>query len=362
MLMKAGELDTKQLIVAFKLSKKGFTEDEEYYYFKGYASTFGNEDLGGDVVLPGAFLVSLKERTPKLCWQHDIKDPIGVFTKCSEDEKGLYVEGKMPKDNQHCKDIASLVKCGAIDSMSIGYAAVDVEFADGIRYLKELKLYEVSFITIPMNERAKIDMKSVIPFQDLPLAGVDAPWRDRDAVARVKAFCKADAAPNASYARCFLWHNIEEAKSFEAYIMPIADIIDGKLCAIPRALFNAAAALQSNKGDGSLSSEDVAEMKRSISKYYEKLSLVAPWDESEEKSAKIIDNIKSMKDVNEFLRSKGLSNLERTGIIAKIKQVADDARNEKSVGELLCNTELHTALSSNISELNRLIKAAAVKN
>ena len=51
--------------------------------FSGYASTFGNEDLGRDVVLPGAFTKSLAQRPAakvKMLRSHDQTDPIGIWT------------------------------------------------------------------------------------------------------------------------------------------------------------------------------------------------------------------------------------------------------------------------------------------
>lgn len=138
---------------------KAFEEDENYFYFKGYASTFGNEDLGGDIVMPGAFSRTLKEiGMPKLCYQHDIRDPLGVFTKCMENDRGLYVEGRMPKDNTKCRDVASLIKCGAIDAMSIGYFVKEYSINEdaSVRKIQDVDLHEISFVTLPMNPQAKI--------------------------------------------------------------------------------------------------------------------------------------------------------------------------------------------------------------
>ena len=64
----------------------------------GYASVYGNVDLGGDIVMPGAFAKSCEEhrmqgRKVKMLWQHNPSEPIGVFDVMKEDAKGLYVEG-----------------------------------------------------------------------------------------------------------------------------------------------------------------------------------------------------------------------------------------------------------------------------
>ena len=50
--------------------------------FAGYASLFGEVDLGQDLVMPGAFRDSLRARGTqgvKLLFQHDPNEPIGVW-------------------------------------------------------------------------------------------------------------------------------------------------------------------------------------------------------------------------------------------------------------------------------------------
>jgi hypothetical protein len=125
--------------------------------FSGYASTFGNVDVGGDVVLPGAFTASLKSRPkPKLFWQHDSHEPLGVVTALREDDRGLFGEWKISKTTRG-QDAYQLLKDGAIDSMSIGYIPTDSEFKDdGVRELKSVDLLEVSLVSIPMNTEALV--------------------------------------------------------------------------------------------------------------------------------------------------------------------------------------------------------------
>jgi len=153
-----GQKDIDRKWLSGKFETKELNEDDEYYTFKGYASTFGNEDLGGDVVLQGAFNRTLKKMKPKVCYQHDFYKVIGVLTVCQEDEKGLYVEGKLPKAHSEARNVASLLKCKGIDEMSIGYNTVECEIDNdaGVRYLKDVDLFEVSFVSMAMNNRAKV--------------------------------------------------------------------------------------------------------------------------------------------------------------------------------------------------------------
>jgi len=130
---------------------------DDGWSFTGYASTFGNIDEGGDVVLRGAFTNTLAHRVPKLLWQHDISEPIGKVLGLTEDDRGLHGEFKLSRTTRG-HDAYQLLKDGAIDSMSIGYIPEDQEFDDvhSVRKLKSVDLLEISLVSIPMNEEARI--------------------------------------------------------------------------------------------------------------------------------------------------------------------------------------------------------------
>lgn len=125
----------------------------------GYGSVFGNIDRGGDIVAKGAFTDSLASgRKPKMLFQHDPSDVIGVWTEATEDEKGLRVVGKLantPKGNE----VKELIKIGAIEGLSIGYRVIesDVDNESGARIIKQAELFEISVVSFPMNESAVID-------------------------------------------------------------------------------------------------------------------------------------------------------------------------------------------------------------
>lgn len=130
--------------------------------FEGYGSIFGNVDLGGDVVLPGAFKKSLSKHKadgslPQMFWMHRPDQVPGMWTDMSEDKKGLYVKGSLA-DTQLGNEIHTLLKMKAVRGLSIGYQTVESEFdKDGVRKLKEVDLWEVSPVSLAMNPMAKID-------------------------------------------------------------------------------------------------------------------------------------------------------------------------------------------------------------
>lgn len=147
----------------FSLDIKSYSDDDDARKFSGYGSTFGNMDRVGDIVMPGAFAKSLEQSEkegvmPSLLLHHDMKRPIGVWEKMREDEKGLYVEGKLTKGVRDADEAYNLLKDGALHSMSIGYRVVK-ETYDRTRkanLLEEIALHEVSLVTIPANAMAVV--------------------------------------------------------------------------------------------------------------------------------------------------------------------------------------------------------------
>lgn len=128
----------------------------------GYGSVYGNVDLGGDVVVTGAFNKSIASgRKVRMLWQHDHSTPIGVWNIVSEDEKGIKVEGVFAPTPK-AQEIKELVKMGAIEGLSIGYKTINADYdSQGNRVIKEAELWEISVVTFPMNEAATItDIKA----------------------------------------------------------------------------------------------------------------------------------------------------------------------------------------------------------
>lgn len=128
--------------------------------FSGYAAVFGNVDSGGDIIEKGAFAKTIAEDFAriKILSQHNSDGlPIGKPLELREDEKGLYIRGKI-SDTQTGRDIRTLLKDGVLAELSIGYDAVvfDYDSVTSIRHLKEIKLWEISIVTWAMNDQAKI--------------------------------------------------------------------------------------------------------------------------------------------------------------------------------------------------------------
>lgn len=142
----------------FEIEAKAISESGE---FVGYASVFGKEDLGADVVMPGAFANSLQKRGAggiKMLRQHDSRDPIGIWTSLKEDSRGLQAEGKLILSTTRGKETHELLKAGALDGLSIGFRTVKDRYdaKKRVRFLEEIDLREISIVTFPMAEDATV--------------------------------------------------------------------------------------------------------------------------------------------------------------------------------------------------------------
>lgn len=161
-------------------------EPDEDGEFEGYASVFGVVDKGLDVVARGAFVKSLAKRKPKLLWQHDPLQPIGVWDQVSEDERGLYVKGRLSKEVAKGREAMALLRMGGLDGLSIGYRTIEAEPEGNgrVRKLMELDLMEVSLVTFPMLEVARVtDMKTLQTERDFERFLRDAGFSRKEATA-----------------------------------------------------------------------------------------------------------------------------------------------------------------------------------
>lgn len=141
---------------------------------EGYGSVFGNVDSYGDIVVAGAFAETIKSgRQVAMLWQHDPDEPIGVWTELREDKRGLVVKGQLALGTQRGREAFELIKMGALTGLSIGYSTTKSSFDEqsGLRSLIELDLWEVSPVTFPANESARVtsaksaDIKTIRDFE-----------------------------------------------------------------------------------------------------------------------------------------------------------------------------------------------------
>lgn len=336
---------------AFPLTEIRMVDEDTTPKITGYAAVFNelSKDLGGfrEKIAPGAFSKTLQTADVRALWNHDPNFVLGRnksgTLSLREDERGLRIE-ITPPDTQWAKDLITSMKRGDIDQMSFGFRTVADEWEtqgkENIRTLKEVELFDVSIVTYPAYPQTTVQARSWDPdgamdtaefnrlmirlrhglpltdqdrtairswrdfldrhlpgetraasgSTDLPLASRDREWDADAAVSRVRQWAGGPDKESinwSKYRQAFFWYDESNPENFGSYKLPFADVIDGRLMAIPRAIFAAAAAIQGARGGVSIPSEDVDAVKRRIAAYYRKMDETPPWEEeSSERHAK----------------------------------------------------------------------------
>ena len=119
---------------------------------------------------------------------------------------------------------------------------------------------------------------SVTAFQDLPLADRDRDWDGGAAEKRVRSWSDATDEPNEKYRDAHVWYDHDKKDNFTAYKLLIADVVDGELRAVPRAVMAAAAVMQGSRGGVDLPENDIDRVKSHLAKYYKKMDDIPPWE------------------------------------------------------------------------------------
>lgn len=134
---------------------------EETGAFTGLAAVYGDLDLAGDIILPGAFAKSIGDqgRGFPLLWSHRSDEPIGIG-QVEDSKAGLVIHGQLLMADPAAVRAHAHMKAGTVRGLSIGFTIPRtegaVEWKDDVRYLKAIKLHEVSVVAIPAAPRAQI--------------------------------------------------------------------------------------------------------------------------------------------------------------------------------------------------------------
>lgn len=147
---------------------------------EGYASIFGNVDSYGDVVRPGAFKKTIKERIPKRLvpfvadHRWDVSALLGTVVSAEEDSKGLSFTAELSA-TPGVQEVRQKMLEGHLHQVSFSFRTISQEFpkdggemVDGRivgRYLTEVVLLDIAPVVLGANERASITQ--VKAFNDL---------------------------------------------------------------------------------------------------------------------------------------------------------------------------------------------------
>src|SRR5689334_8675285 len=120
---------------------------------------------------------------------------------------------------------------------------------------------------------------AVTAFQDLSLADRDRSWDGDAAEKRVRKWAGAQDEPNEKYRDAHVWYDADKKENFTAYKLLIADVVGGKLVAVPRGVMAAAAVMQGSRGGVDLPESDIDRVKSHLAKYYKKMDDTPPWED-----------------------------------------------------------------------------------
>lgn len=302
-----------------------------YGVFKGAMAT---EDLDrvGDIIAPDALDKTIadyiaKNRNIKIYYNHNTFDkPIGIIDPKSIQKNGKNwdVVGELNLETQDGREVYALMKQGALSDLSINCSVLDCERNKNVLLLKELALWEVSVVGEPANTSAQIySIKGAAQFHDLPLAPRETTWSANDAMNRVRKFTGSEDVPSKTYRNAFFWFDETNQDNFGAYKLPFADIIGGKMIAVPQAIISAAAVMRGARGGVNIPEEDKSRVIALIQKYYDKMEMPSPWDQDEkdaEKSFKYraedAEKITTRRDFEQMLVDSGSFSRKASTILA----------------------------------------------
>lgn len=334
-------MQIKRLDVSFEV--KQIEEDDRFYVFEGYASTFGNIDRGNDRVMKGAFSDSIKEMQKRaskvpntdykklmpVLWQHQHDNPIGSFVEMKEDDRGLWVKGILPKEDDFVRGrVIPQMKAGSVSDMSIGYQIVDYSKDGDTWNLEKLRLWETSLVTIPMNAEANVTgFKGAVSSKFFPIA---------DACSEFELTEEKDV---------FLYTDDEGDK------VPVAAMVDGELKAIPELIFKAVVSLRNEKGFDA-SRDARASL---IEKYYEKMGLESPFEKNYLLGEKEAETL-TTRELEKFLFINNVFSKEGAKLVAsKFKSIERDADSDGSERDA-ASKALDDAVSSKLNEILSLFE------
>lgn len=150
----------------------------------GYASVFGSLNSHGEVMVPGCWAETLKNRDAVrpviMGFLH--RTAIGKWSECGEDEHGLLLDGPV-SDTTDGRDASVLARDGVLTGLSVGFFPREYEFAEAgqrvtfetpygqrsfqfdepVIYILRADLVEASLVMAPSDDEARVtEVRSIL--------------------------------------------------------------------------------------------------------------------------------------------------------------------------------------------------------
>jgi hypothetical protein len=120
---------------------------------------------------------------------------------------------------------------------------------------------------------------AVTAFQDLELADENREWDSSAAEKRIRTWAGAEDEPNEKYRDAHVWYDADKKDNFTAYKLPIADVVNGQLRAVPRAVLAAGGVMQGAHGGADIPAKEHDRIRSHLAKYYKKMDRTPPWED-----------------------------------------------------------------------------------
>ena len=341
--------------------------------FSARIATLNVIDKDNDVTIKGAFEGSDPVRVSRFNHSSAVRDdlPVGVAT-IQEVGDQVIAEGQLNLDTVGGRDLYDTLKFEAKNNVASewSYGFTVEESEDGeqddqkVRFLRRLKAFEISPVMRGAGmDTATLAVKTATDFGDLPLYDRDYAWNSSAALGRVRKWASSDGSGAKDtidwpkYSKAFFWYDPDDDESFGGFKLPFADETDGKLWAVPRGIFAAAAAIQGARGGVDIDQESEDHVKDVIDRYYEKMresfddeSIIVPWAKSAEGL--------SMKHEGDLALTAIDAYRERVALLAELRLKegrALSAANRKRLGQLV------ESMGAVITDLNDLLTSTEPK-
>ncbi len=144
---------------------------------RGHAAVFDQEaDIGGffrEVIRPGAFARAIAEDDVPLLIEHEglplARNRSGTLN-LAEDGQGLLIESVLVAEDPDVLRIVPKMERGDLDKMSFAFQAIHQEWDESgdlpLRILHEVKLFDVSIVTMPAYDGTDIALRSLEAMRD----------------------------------------------------------------------------------------------------------------------------------------------------------------------------------------------------
>jgi HK97 family phage prohead protease len=149
------DAQSKEMIITGFACNYGNADAKQPYY----SSEFGAIDVS-DVLKYGCATKTISERGNRIafCYNHEIDEPIGKIISYNDTPVGLEIKVRISDAEATVK---TKIEEGILKELSIGFVPISINLTKQtdetyIREITEIKIYEISLVTIARNERSVI--------------------------------------------------------------------------------------------------------------------------------------------------------------------------------------------------------------